>query len=121
MPYSADLRGSYFHAELNMAWFYEAMSEDHKDFDFQPTYFDTNDETEEDAIQTTIKHFEKHIEDAFNDYMVYKVFGHTSGKYQYEVQGHDVYSSVWEFLSDVADDYSQNHPEVEITHTSDDE
>ena len=122
MPYSADLRGSYFHAELNICWFYEAMRDYNKDFDFQPTYCEAiENETEEDAIQTTIKYFEKHIEDAFNDYTVYKVFGHESGRYQYTVNGDDVYSNVWEFLSDVADDYSQNYPQVEITHTSDDE
>ncbi len=118
MPYSHDLRCGYFSLDLNMAWFYQAMSESFMEFDFRPTYYKviTAEQTEEEAIQLTINLFEKHIEDAFHDWTVYKVIGFEKGDHKY-----DNYHHVWEFLYDIAELYSRDHPEVEITHVSDDE
>ena len=106
MPYNADLRCSYFSLELNMSWFYESLSEMDEDVDFKPTYCFRSD-TEESAIKNTIGAFESHIEEAFKDYTVYKVFGHQKGDHKYEL-----YENVWEFLRDVAIDYTKTHPAV---------
>lgn len=96
MPYNADLRCSYFSLELNMSWFYEAISEMGEEIDF-----------EESDSQNTVSAFERHIEEAFKDWTVYKVFGHQKGKHKY-----DLYENVWEFLRDVAIDYTKTHPQV---------
>jgi hypothetical protein len=95
-----------------MAWFYEAMSEFEMEFDYKPTYsnFISLQETEEEATEFTIKLFEHHIETAFKDWTIYKVFGHERGDRKYEL-----YCEVWEFLRDVAIGYSQKHPNVVIT------
>jgi hypothetical protein len=116
MPYSHDLRCGYFSLDLNICWFYQAMSDMFMEFDFQPTYTEGSQETEEEAIQTTINYFEKHIEEAFYRWTVYKVIGHTIGDDKY-----DNYDHVWEYLFDVAELYVRTHPQVEITHMSDDE
>jgi hypothetical protein len=108
MPYNADLRSSYFSLELNMSWFYESLSEMNEEIDFKPTYCFKSD-TEESAIKHTISAFERHIEVAFKDWTVYKVFGHQKGDHEYEN-----YEIVWEFLRDVAIDYTQNNHAVVI-------
>lgn len=115
MPHSHDLRSGYFSLDLNMAWFYQAMSESFMEFDFLPTNT-TYSQTEDEAIQLTIDLFEKHIEHAFHDWTVYKVIGFQRGDHKYER-----YENVWEFLFDIAELYAREHPEVEITHVSDDE
>lgn len=125
MPYSADLRSSYCHADINISWFYQAMSEFHMEIDFYPVY-DSEDlgektEKERDDIkdhltECAIQSFENHINDAFYSWTVYKVFGHKRRDEKFEV-----YETIWEYLFDVAEEYSRKHPEVEITHTSDDE
>lgn len=106
MPYDADLRCSYFSLELNMSWFYESLSEMDQAVDFKPTYCFRSD-TEESAIKNTIGEFERHIEQAFKDYTVYKLFGHQKGDHKYEL-----YDNVWEFLRDVAIHYTKTHPAV---------
>jgi hypothetical protein len=116
MPYSHDLRCGYFSLDLNICWFYQAMSDMFMEFDFQPTYTEGIQETKEEATQTTINYFEKHIEEAFHRWTVYKVIGHTIGEDKY-----DNYFHVWEYLFDVAELYARDHPQVEITHMSDDE
>jgi len=107
MPYTADLRCSYISVELNMSWFYEALSEMGEEFDFKPTYPRGLDLTEEKAIKWTIEDFEKHIEKAFHDWTVYKVFGHERGEHKY-----DLYENVWDFLRDVAIDYTEKNDKV---------
>ena len=86
--------------------------------DFLPTYYDiiTIEQTEEEGIKLTIDLFEKHIEDAFHDWTVYKVIGFERGEHKY-----GAYENVWQFLFDIAELYAREHPEVEITHVSDDE
>ena len=103
MAYSADLRCSYCQIRLNIDWFYHAMCDYNMDFCFK----------HDDASITL---FEDHINEAFNDWTVYKVFGHQKGTHKY-----DHYENVWEFLREVADTYSLTHPEMEITYKSDDE
>lgn len=116
MPYSHDLRCGYFSLDLNMEWFYQAMSDMFMEFSFLPTVKEGSRDTEQEQIQTTINYFEKHIEEAFYRWTVYKVIGHPIGTDKY-----DNYDHVWEFLFDIAELYSREHPEVEITHVSDDE
>ena len=118
MAYFADLRCSYCITRLNINWFYEAMREYNMYFDFKPTNSRciSIHDIEEHGIQITINIFEGHINSAFNDWTVYKVFSHQKGTYKYEN-----YENVWEFLREVAEDYSRNHPEVEITYKSDDD
>lgn len=86
------------------------------EIDFRPTIMDGIQETEDEQMQLTIDLFEKHIESAFHDWTVYKVFGHPKGDHKYER-----YENVWEFLYDIAEEYARDHLEVEITHVSDDE
>ena len=114
MPYDADLRASYFFVSLNMSWFYEAMSEQDITFDFLPTYYralaiQEDEKEKKDATNTTIAMFEHHIEDAFKDWAVYKVIGHKKGDHNY-----DIHDSVWEFLHDVAIDYTRTHKNVKM-------
>ena len=92
------------------------MSDMFMEFDFQPTYTEGSQETKEEATQTTINYFEKHIEEAFHRWAVYKVIGFEEGDHKYHI-----YETVWEFLFDIAEEYSRKNPEVEITHVSDDE
>jgi len=114
MPYNADLRCSYCSVELNMSWFYEAMSEYDIEFDFKPTYPHYGSlQDEKEAVKYTIALFEAHIERAFEDWTVYKVFGHEfertvknrgrnfDGKYEH-------YDSVWEFLREIAEVYCED-------------
>lgn len=111
MPYSADLRASYCSVELNMSWFYESLSEQEIELDFKPTYspYRPRDEQDEkECVQTTINLFEHHIEEAFKDYTVYRVFGHKKGNHDYEIYEDDV----WGFLHDVALAYIKEHPKV---------
>jgi hypothetical protein len=89
-----------------MSWFYESLSEMEEELDFKPTYCFRSDD-EKSAIQNTVNAFERHIEGAFKDWTVYKVFGHQKGEHKYEC-----YENVWEFLRDVAIDYTKTHPQV---------
>lgn len=105
MPYDADLRCSYFSLEMNMSWFYKATNERNIEFDFLPTYYrgmsvQEQEDNYKDAVKLTITFFEKHIENAFNDWAVYKVFGHKKGDHKYED-----YEDVWEFVIDITYDY----------------
>jgi len=104
MAYSADLRSSYCQIRLNISWFYQAMCDFNMDFTFK--------HDDDDSIEI----FEDHINEAFNDWTIYKVFGHQKGTHKF-----DHYENVWEFLREVADKYSLTHPEVEITYAFDDE
>lgn len=104
MAYSADLRSSYCQIRLNISWFYQEMCDFNMDFTFK--------HDDDDSIEI----FEDHINEAFNDWTIYKVFGHQTGTHKY-----DRYENVWEFLREVADKYSLTHPEVEITYAFDDE
>lgn len=115
MPHSHDLRTNYFLIDLNMGWFYQSMSESFLEFDFRPTNT-TYSQTEEEAIQLTIDTFEKHIEDAFRDWCVYKVIGFEKGDHKYKR-----YDDVWEFLYDIAETYACDHPEVVAIQMSDDD
>jgi len=85
-----------------MSWFYEVISEMDNELVFKPTYRFQGDEGEP-SIENTVEAFERHIEIAFSDWTAYKVFGHKRGEHKY-----DCYSdtSVWEFLIDVALDYT---------------
>lgn len=114
MPHSYDLRAGYFSLDLNMEWFYEAMTDCRMTFEFDMTHNDYHDGQEQ--TQTTIDLFEKHIEDAFHNWTVYKVIGHKMSDYHYEI-----YETVWEFLFDVAEEYSRKNPKVKIIHEDDDE
>ena len=87
MPYHADLRCSYFSIKLNMSWFYESISERNEEIEF--------------GNQDIQDKFEYHIEKAFNDWTVYKVFNHKIGDRDY-----DSYDNVWSFLYDIANEYS---------------
>jgi len=115
MPYNADLRCSYFSLELNMSWFYEALSEMGEEIDFKPTYCFRSDD-EKSAIQNTVNAFERHIEGAFKDWTVYKVFGHQKGVHKYEL-----YENVWEFLRDVAIDYTRDFKTVVFVNKEEEE
>lgn len=95
MPYDADLRCSYCFTELNMSWYYEAMSEYNIGIEFMGNRKDS------------IYRFERDVERAFNDWVVYKVFDHKRGEYNY-----DFYENVWEFLRDYTTDYEKVHPHV---------
>lgn len=118
MPYDADLRCSYFRLELNMSWFYESMREAELEFDFLPAeicpYFPFD--TERQAIDYTIKQFECHIEKAFNDWVKYKIFNFNNSSRDF-----DIYCDVWEFLRDVAIDYSNENSSVVLVEKDEEE
>lgn len=95
MPYDADIRSSYCSVELNMSWFYHFLEEVGEKIEFKPS--------EEKEIRWVIENFENHIEKAFQNWTIYKVFGHKIGEYKY-----DLYDNVWEFLREIAIDYSEN-------------
>ena len=76
-----------------MSWFYEALSDLEFEFDCEQSKLD----------------FEHHIEEAFNDWTVYKVFGHKNGDHSFEC-----YENVWEFLHDIAIQYVEKHPQVKL-------
>lgn len=114
MPYHADLRCSYFHAELNVAWFYEYLTEREYEIDFKPRntrvydYIADDEKREEMCVKNTISLYEHHLDDAFKEWVAYKVFGHKSNpKTKY-----DIYNDVYEFLEDATVEYMKTHPEV---------
>jgi hypothetical protein len=107
MPYYHDLRCDYFSIDLNIGWFYHSMSESFLEFEFRPTITEGVEQTEEEGVKRTIDEFEKHIEEAFHDWTVYKVIGFQKGDHKYEK-----YDDVWEFLYDIAETYACDHPEV---------
>ena len=100
MPYSADLRSSWFHSKINTSWFYTFMEDDyHIEFEF------------EDDWQRKL--FEEHIESCFTDYTHWKLFDHNRTEYKL-----DIYCNVLEFLSDCSVDYVNKHKaEVKLKHT----
>lgn len=113
MPYDADLRASYFSLELNMSWFYEAMNDYHIEFDWKPTYSHYGSEDEKEAVKLTVALFERHIEIAFKDWTVYRVFGHKKGDHKYEhYEEGGGEGGVWEFLRDIASAYCEKNPKV---------
>ena len=106
MPYHADLRSSLCKTQLNLSWFYESLSDSGESVEFKPTYTSKYD-TEKESVKFTTTMFEAHIDTAFNDWTEYKIFGHDNGEHNYAI-----YGSVWEFLRDVAIDYTRTHPVV---------
>lgn len=93
-----------------MSWFYEAMREYEMEFDFKPCR-PWSSMTEEQGVDLTIKNFEAHIEKAFYDWTIYRVFNHNRCDLNYDdYEEHDV----WGFLRDVAIDYSREHTYVVI-------
>ena len=60
--------------------------------------------------------FEKHIQEAFYEFAIYKTFSHKIlNHYEYEddewrhERDVEKYNNVWQFLHDVAMDYSKKH------------
>ena len=123
MPYTADLRCSYFHAELNVAWFYEYLTERDYEIDFKPRktrahdYIANEKERTEKRVADTISLYEHHLDSAFKEWVSYKVFGHESNpKTKY-----DIYNDVWEFLEDATVEYIKTHPDVVLKTPYDDD
>jgi hypothetical protein len=103
MPYYADLRSSYAHSELNIAWFYEALREMGKEIKF-----------DEDAIEDKFREF---IDDAFNRWITYKIFNHIKNDKEHI----DRYESVWEFLHDQAILFETDNAGILITNEEEEE
>ena len=98
MPYSADLRCSWFVAELNTSWFYTFMDDDyHIEFEFE-------NECEH-------RMFEDYIECCFTDYTHWKLFDHNRTEYKM-----DIYCNVCEFLHDCVMNYADKH-KLKLKHT----
>lgn len=115
MPYEADLRTSYCDAKLNMSWYYEAMSEYGLEIEFKPSV-GLSEWTEKQRISLTKKLFENHIEEAFNNWIAYKVFDHKVGDHNYEL-----FCDVWEFLRDITIEYKNNHTTIKLIFTEEEE
>jgi len=116
MPHYHDLRTNYFLIDLNIGWFYHRMSESFLEFEFRPLITEGVEQTNDEGIDLSRDEFEKHIEEAFHDWTVYKVIGFQKGDRKYEK-----YDDVWEFLYDIAEAYACDHPEVVAIQMSDDD
>jgi len=113
MPYSADLRCSYFRMQFNIDWFYQMMSERNETIEFRPTQRVSG--TEDERTEYSRSMFHQHIEDAVYAFMSYKAFGHII-----EGSRSDLYENVWECMYEAA--HSFDHPEdIIITNTEEDD
>jgi hypothetical protein len=84
-----------------MSWFYEAMSEMGEEFDFKGE--------NEYKTPKVIKDFEIHIEKEAKKYMEAHIFNKEA-----LTKDMEMYESIWEYLRDVALDYSNEHPDKVI-------
>ena len=100
MPYSADLRASYFTAEMNKSWVYESLTSDYQ-FDF--TFI--GDEAENENFRYDCK-----IDEWFRGYTKAKLFDHDP-----ENEYKD-YESVWDMFYEKSLDYitkrAEKHPDA---------
>jgi hypothetical protein len=101
MPYSADLRFSYCSSELNICWFYESLRDLGEDITF-----DSN--TIEDE-------FNEFLDNAFNKWVVWKVFNHKQDDMI------NRFENVWEYLREKAIDFAKENPSVDFKFDDDDE
>jgi hypothetical protein len=108
MPYHADLRCSYQKADLNMSWFYEALTEQGYEIDFVP---DCEEEQKKFQIHRVQTEFESHINTLYNIYVVYKVFHYIQEGYENVA----IAEYVWDYLIEGAEEYAQENEEVKIT------
>jgi hypothetical protein len=117
MPFNGDINGGPVKLELNMAWFYECLSRLGFKLDFRATYRHPI-YSEKDAIQNTVDAFEHHIEEAFKDWVHYKVFGvwrRRSIKQTYRNR------HVSEFLCAHTIEYTDTHPQVVLVSEEEEE
>lgn len=88
--------------KLDIQSFYDNMEKDYKlRFDFKPSV-GLSGSTREECIDLTKRLFHRHIQEAFHDWVMYKVFDQRNGDHDY-----DLFVDVWEFLRDVAIAYSR--------------
>jgi hypothetical protein len=103
MPYSADLRASYCKIQLNIDWFYEAMSEYNVSIEC--------DDDDELAI------FHQYIEWKFEKYMIWNTIERIT--LDDEHHKYENYVNIWDYLYIKINKYNTKRPSSTVKITFD--